>query len=175
MALLNNEMNPEVLDHLQLLAQKTSDSPESFLKQLKKGWLKKEKIFMKQLESHHMTLESSLSKSESRAFVILTYSGSILGVGPALSDGSRQVLYASVGLRREVPETLMEDRLTLKKDIKLDREAEFAGGSLKKSSPVYKIAVMNTAPGRDQTKLIEDATRVMTQEFVGVNNTIVPE
>lgn len=175
MAFFNNDMNPEVLNHLQLLARKTSDDPESFLKDLKKGWLKKEKIFMKQLESHHMTLESSLSKSEKRAFVILTYSGSILGVGPALEDGSRQVIYASVGLRREVPEKLMEDRLSLKKDVALDREAEFAGGSLKKSSPVYKIAVMNDAPGRDQTQLIEDATRVITREFVSVNNTIVPE
>ena len=128
MAFLNNDMNPEVLNHLQLLARKTSDSPEAFLKDLKKGWLKKEKIFMKQLESHHMTLESFLPRTERRAFVILTYSGSILGVGPALDDGRRQVIYASIGLRCEVPEKLMEDRLSLKKDINLDREAEFSGG-----------------------------------------------
>ncbi len=175
MAFLGNDINPEVLKHLQLLADNTAEAPASFLKDLKKGWLQKEKIFMKQLESRHMSLESFLPRSEQRAFVILTYSGSILGVGPALKDGSRQVLYASIGLRREVPEKLMEDRLCLKNDINLDREAEFSGGSLKKSSPVYKIAVLNDAPGRDQTKLIEDATRVMTQEFVSVNNTIVPE
>ena len=140
------------------------------------AWLQKEKIFMEQVHLYQMRIESSIPKNEKRAYLILTYSGSILGVGPEEKSNRHRVIYASIGIRKDVPEKLIQENLKIRTDITIDHEVEFSGGSLKKSSPVYKIAVMPELmnPG-DQTKQIEDATRVMTQEFVNINNTIIPE
>jgi hypothetical protein len=140
------------------------------------SWMQKEKIFMDQVHSYGMRIEHHIPQDEKKAFLILTYSGSILGVGPEGRGKKHQVIYASIGFRKDVPEKLIEENLKIKNEVKIDREVEFSGGTLKKSSPVYKIAVMpgEIAPG-DQTRQIEDATRVITQEFVSINNTIVPE
>ncbi|QEN07522.1 hypothetical protein EXM22_05780 [Oceanispirochaeta crateris] len=169
------EMNPEVLQHLQLLAGKDKTLDENYLKDLIKAWQKKERTFMKQVRSYHMTIESEIPSQESRAFIVLTFSGSILGVGPSQSNGSRQVIYASVGLRKEVPEKLLEDNITLNSPVKLDKEVLFKGGTLQKSSPVYKIALMKEALPQTQTRQLKDATQIMTKEFVSINNTIIPE
>lgn len=140
------------------------------------SWLQKEKIFMDQVHANGMRIEHTILQDEKRAFLILTYSGSILGVGPEERGKKHKVLYASIGIRKDVPEKLIEENLKIKNEINIDREAEFSGGSLKKSSPVYKIAVMpdQLDPGH-QAKQIEDATRIMTQEFVSINNTIIPD
>lgn len=169
------DLNPEILNHLKMISAKHEKDSEEYLDALIKAWKKKEKIFMKQVKSLHMTIESSVGVNESRAFIALTFSGSILGVGPADAKGSRQVIYASVGMRREVPERLLEEHLSVKGSVELDREIIFTGGSLKKSSPVYKIALMNDALPQKQNQQIEDATKIMTKEFVSINNTIVPE
>jgi len=169
------DLNPEILDHLKLIASKHGENSEDYLEALISAWRKKEKIFMKQVKSLHMTIESSISKNEGRAFIALTFSGSILGVGPSDTKVSRQVIYASVGLRKEVPERLLEENLTVKGPVELDREILFTGGSLQKSSPVYKIALMNDTLPQRQHQQIEDATRIMTKEFVSINNTLVPD
>jgi len=169
------DLNPEIINHLKIIASKYGQDSEEYLDSLIKAWIKKEKIFMKQVKSLHMTIESSISANEKRAFIALTFSGSILGVGPASSEGNRQVIYASVGLRKEVPDRLLEENLTVKGAVELDKEIIFKGGSLKKSSPVYKIALMKDELPQKQNQQIEDATKIMTKEFVSINNTIVPE
>lgn len=172
---LMKEIHPDVLEHLQLLAEKYGESGDQYLKQLSRAWHKKEKIFMKQVKGYHMTIETEIRKDEKRAFILLTFSGSILGAGPASEDGSRQIIYASIGQRKDVPQRLLEDNVFLQNAVKLDKEALFSGGSLKKSSPVYKIALMNNAPASSQTRQLEDATRIMTKEFISINNTIIPD
>lgn len=172
---LIKDMHPDVLEHLQLLSEKYGDRGGSYLKSLTRAWQKKEKTFMKQVKTFHMSIETSLSRNEERAFILLTFSGSILGAGPVSEDGTRQIIYASIGQRKDVPEKLLENSMTLKGDIELDREAVFGGGSFKKSSPVYKIALMSQVGVSRQTKQLEDATRIMTKEFVSINNTLIPD
>ncbi|MDC7240104.1 MAG: hypothetical protein PQJ50_07065 [Spirochaetales bacterium] len=172
---LMKEMHPDVLNHLQSLAERHGDPGGRYFKDLSRAWQKKEKTFMKQVKSYHMTIESEVKKNETRAFILLTFSGSILGVGPAEEDGSRQIIYASVGQRKDVPDKLLEENMTLKSDVRLDREAIFTGGTFKKSSPVYKIALMSAGPSVSQTRQLEDATRIMTKEFVSINNTVIPD
>lgn len=171
---LTKNVHPDVLEHLQILADKYGESGDRYLKSLSRAWHKKEKIFMKQVKTYHMTIETEISKNEKRAFILLTFSGSILGAGPAADDGSRQIIYASIGQRKDVPEKLLEDNMTLKSAVKLDKEVSFSGGTFKKSSPIYKIALMNNDEAASQTKQLEDATRIMTKEFVSINNTIIP-
>ncbi len=172
---ITRELNPEILNHLQKIASRYDHGSDDYLDSLIKSWKKKEKIFMKQVKSLHMTIESSIPADEKRAFIALTFSGSILGVGPAGQKGMRQVIYASVGLRKDVPDRLLEENLSVKGAVELDHEIVFSGGSLKKSSPVYKIALMNDTLPQKQNRQIEDATRIMTKEFVSINNTIVPD
>lgn len=167
----------EVRKHLSSLTGITGMNESASVQDLMAdSWLQKEKIFMDQVNSYGMRIEHAVSQDEKRAFLILTYSGSILGVGPEEKGKKHKVIYASIGIRKNVPEKLIEESLKLKNEITIDREVEFSGGSLKKSSPIYKIAVMpdQLDPG-NQKKQIEDATRVMTQEFVSINNTIIPD
>ncbi len=171
-----SKIDPEILRHLELLAEKYNPRSPLALDRLVKGWRLKEKIFMKQVKQHRMILESRLEEGEARAFLLLSYSGSILGVGPSASDGSRRLIYAGIGLRKDIPETLVEECIKLKGRVSLNGEAEFTGGSLKKSSPIYKIALMEGNPEAEQLAQVDKVTRLMTREFVTVNNkTIVPE
>ncbi len=143
---------------------------------LAEAWNRKEKIFTDQVNSFGMRMEHQLSSDEKRAFLVLTYSGSILGVGPVLSKGVREIVYASIGFRKDVPEQLKENKMRLKNSVRIDQIIEFTGGSLKKSSPVYKIAVMTSElQPFDQTRQIEEAANIITREFVTINNTIIPE
>ncbi len=171
-----SKIDPEVLRHLELLAKKYSPHSPLALERLVKGWRLKEKIFMKQLKQHQMTLETELEADESRAFLLLSYSGSILGVGPSDAGGSRQLIYAGIGLRKDIPETLVEKCIKLKGPVKLDGEVEFTGGALKKSSPIYKIALMGETSSTEQLAQVDNVTRLITREFVTVNNrTILPQ
>ena len=167
----------EVQQHLLALSGISELTTTPSLKDLlADAWLKKEKIFMDQVHAYRMKIESHISRNEKRAFLILTYSGSILGAGPVENGDSRQVIYASIGIRKDVPEKLVEEKLKLKSDIFLDSESEFTGGSLKRTSPAYKIALMpDQIHPADQVRQIEEATKVMTQEFVTINNTLIPE
>ncbi|MDC7232409.1 MAG: hypothetical protein PQJ58_04205 [Spirochaetales bacterium] len=174
MALIK-DLHPDIMAHLTLLAEKYGNRDEGYLKSLSRAWHKKEKTFMKQVKTHHMTIETEIAADEKRAFILLTFSGSILGAGPAGEDGSRQIIYAGIGQRKDIPEKLVEDNVKLKSQVKLDKEASFTGGSFKKSSPVYKIALMGSTPAQNQTRQLEDATRIMTKEFVSINNTVIPD
>ena len=167
----------DVQVHLQSLAGISElTSTPAFQDMLADSWNRKEKIFTDQVNSYGMKIEHHLCSDEKRAFLVLTYSGSILGVGPADTGGFRQVIYASIGIRKDVPETLKENKMKLKKVVDLDKNVEFSGGALKKSSPAYKIAVMpEEMRAFDQTRQIEKAADAITREFVTINNTLIPE
>jgi len=171
------KLSEEVQKHLrQIAAMQERDQSDSFLDTMAEAWLQKERIFMQQVDSFRMSIESAIEPDEKRAYLILTYSGSILGVGPVDRRKRRNIIYASIGLRKDVPEKLIEESLKVTGEVRLDREIHFEGGSLKKCSPVYKIALMSDYTGiGDQTRQIEDATRIMTKEFVSINNTVIPD
>ena len=114
-----------------------------------------------------------LEMDDNRGCLIMTYSGSLLNIGP-LVEGVRKAEYASIGLRQDVPETAANDDSRLGEDIRIDGEVAFAVGPIKQSSPVFKIAVpMEDMEAEEQEELLSQVTQLLAEEFVEVNKTIM--
>lgn len=138
------------------------------------AWLSKEKAFMKQIDDLCMAEVDELDREENRAALALTFSGSLIGIGPR--DGkNRQVIYSSIGMRKDVPDQAVSDKSLLAVTLKIGEPSEFIGGPIVKSSPLYKIAIMKemSLSLEDQRETISEATRIITEEFVDVNKTVI--
>ena len=140
------------------------------------AWFNKEEAFTTQLANLGMEEVPDLSENEKKAALALTFSGSLIGIGP-MEGGHRQVIYSSIGMRRDVPNQAVSDNSSIKGDLKIGEEAHFAGGPIVKSSPLYKIALIKdeVLPIEDQRQTISEATRIITEEFVDVNKTVIVE
>jgi len=103
----------------------------------------------------------------------LTYSGSLVNIGPIKEDG-RTVEYTSIGLRADVPEAASKDGSIITGEVKIDGCIDFEVGPVKSTSPIYKIAVCKgDLDAGAQEEKINNATMVLKSEFVNVNKTIV--
>ncbi|MBN2626811.1 MAG: hypothetical protein JXA95_09105 [Spirochaetales bacterium] len=138
------------------------------------AWFNKEEAFTSQLSTLGMAEADTLSADEKKAALALTFSGSLIGIGP-MEGKHRQVIYSSIGMRRDVPNQAVSDNSSLDSDLKIGEEAHFSGGPIVKSSPLYKIAVIQDEilTIEDQRQTISEATRIITEEFVDVNKTVI--
>lgn len=169
-------VNEEVQNHLKQLAGSVSlPEGEDAMEILAGGWLEKEESFISQIGERNLEETDIFSNEEPRGGLIMTYSGSLITIGP-LSEEGRKVEYASIGLRTDVPEKAEKDNSEINGDIVLDEPAVFSVGPVKQSSPVYKIAVIREEmDAEEEEELLADVTQMLTDEFVEVNKTIVLE
>jgi len=137
---------------------------------LAQGWLEKHAAFEHHAEARGMKLVDSFAAGESGGSLVMTYSGSIVSVGP-MTDGSRDVAYASIGVRRDVPQMSVKQDSSLAADIVVDQVVEFREGPVQKTSRVFAIAVFREAlpPAKENAALVE-VTQVLTERFVDINN-----
>ena len=167
---------PQVQEHLKSLI-KTAGLPdtEESLEQLAQGWLEKQAAFHEQTKANEMEEADRLELENGRGALIMTYSGSLLTIGPETEEG-RAVQYASIGLRRDVPEFLEKEGSVLSADVTRDASVTFEVGPIKSSSPVYAIAVATEemAP-EEEEKLLSQVTMMVADDFVEVNKTLVDE
>ena len=166
----------EIQDHIRGIA-KTSGLPqgEESIELIAQGWVEKKEAFESKIEELKMEEVDEFSKDSEGGALVLTYSGSLVTVGP-LIQGVRTVDYTSIGLRQDVPASASKDNSSLLEDICVDESAVFADGPIKKSSAVFKIAVIveDLSPKEEEKKLSE-VTQILTQEFVDVNKTLILE
>ena len=114
-----------------------------------------------------------LDDEDERGFLALTYSGSLLTVGP-LNDGKRSAEYTSIGLRQDVPDSAESEDARLDGPVEVDGVVSFAEGPVKNTSPVYKVAVFSESiDAEEQEHQLSMATQVLTEEFVDVNKTLM--
>jgi hypothetical protein len=110
-----------------------------------------------------------LGREDTQGCLAMTFSGSLLAIGPLREDG-RRVQYASVGLRQDVPEAAVREGSRLAADARAGEPAQFAPGPIQSSSPLFKIAVTAEDVDLDkQEERITRATQILTQEFVEIN------
>ncbi len=129
-------VSEEVQNHLkQIVGTINLAEGEDALEILAKGWLEKEESFMSQISERNMEELDDFQVEEPRGGLIMTYSGSLLTIGP-IGDNGRKVEYASVGLRTDVPETAEKEGSVISSDISVGGLVEFLVGPIKKSSPV---------------------------------------
>ncbi|MFP4637581.1 MAG: hypothetical protein ACLFM6_03985 [Spirochaetaceae bacterium] len=171
------EQIPEnIRDHIKQITR-TSGLPdtEESVERMAQSWLEKKQAFEDKLEELNMEEVDEFGVDEERGALVLTYSGSIINLGPIV-DGVRRAEYVSIGIRGDVPETASNAESVLEDDVNLDDVVSFKSGPIQKSSAVFKIAVNRDVmePEEEEEKLT-DATQVLTEEFVEINKTIETE
>lgn len=149
---------------------------EETMNNLIQGWLEKEESFKEQMFNLGMEETGSFEKDDERGVMALTYSGSLISIGPII-EGDRKVDYTSIGFRHDVPGTLTKEGALLAESIGLDKGVVFDGGPIKKTSPVYRIvACPDSLSAEEQEDLIDQASTMIIESFAEINNdTIVLE
>lgn len=162
-----------IQDHLRQIT-KTSGMPdnEESVEEMARAWLDKKQAFEEKLQELNMEEVDEFGAEEERGTLVLTYSGSIVNIGP-LNEGLRRAEYVSIGIRQDVPESATNGESVLAEDITLDDAVAFETGPVKKTSPIYKIAVnRDELEAAEEEEKLTEATQVLTDEFVEINKTI---
>jgi len=169
-----SQLPPKIQTHVAEIT-KSSGLPEgeSSLELIARAWIEKRNMFEEQVRSLHMEEVDRFPKEDPRGALMLTYSGSLLSMGP-LTAGKKSIEYASIGLRKDVPDSLHRENATPASDIRIDQVLAFEEGPIKQSSPILVIAVCSPDVGiEEQEKRIREATIFLTNGFVKINRTYI--
>jgi nucleoid DNA-binding protein len=170
------ELPPEMQMHLKkMLASFNLEDNEASLELLAKTWIDKKNMFASQIKLLDMEEPNQMRKDDPRAFLALTYSGSLLAMGLAKNE-MRWLEYASIKDRVDVPEIITVEEAQLKSDITVNKAIEFLAGPIKSTSSIYKLAACHTdtAP-MEQEKRIREAMIYLTNGFVKINRSVTKE
>jgi nucleoid DNA-binding protein len=135
-------------------------------------WKGKFELFESQVRLLEMEESEGLAAGDPRGFLAITYSGSILSVGPA-SGGGRWLEYVPLKLRLDVPEIVSGKDAELSGAVVRGASLEFAKGPLKSTSSVYRIATCASGiAAEEQERRIREAAIFLTQGFIKMNRSI---
>lgn len=168
----------QIPDHIQAHVRdlvSASDMPddEEYLELISEAWLEKKRIFEEQIETMNMEEIETFEQVDDRGILALTYSGSLINIGPKIDD-NRQLEYTSVGLRADVPDSVVEPNTDLAGDIVLDEPINFSHGRVKNTSAIFKITVLkDDLEPEEQLEKIGEVTQILLDEFADVNKTII--
>lgn len=140
---------------------------------MSQAWMDKKQAFEREIENNNMQEVDSLDKYDEQGAVVMTYSGSLINLGPLVND-VRNVEYRSIGIRTDVPDVAEHAASVLSHDLDIDQEVVFETGPVNSTSAVYKIAVPTEAlDAAEQQEVLSNATMVLTQEFSNINKTVL--
>jgi nucleoid DNA-binding protein len=144
------------------------------LEVLAQVWFEKKEMFEAQIRALDMMELESFTADDPRGALLLTYSGSLVSLGP-LARGGRRAEYASIQLRTDVPHLALKESSRLESDLKIDHDVNFIEGPVKSTSSLLKItACAADVPAEEQEKRIREATIFLTNGFMKINRTIAP-
>lgn len=147
------------------------DNEES-LEAISKNWMDKKNLFQAQIKSLDMIETGTFAADDPRAALALTYSGSLISLGPP-RNGGRRMEYYSITLRADVPEMLKAPEARIKADTGADKILEFEDGPIKSTSALFKIAVCRDGVGpEEQETRIHEAVLFLTNGFVKINSSL---
>ncbi|MBN2738105.1 MAG: hypothetical protein JXR70_14070 [Spirochaetales bacterium] len=173
-----DQVPEKIQDHIRALAKAAGlgENEEAYEK-LASGWIEKKELFESETQRQGMEEIDMLEASDPRGAIAMTYSGSLINLGP-LIDESRHAVYTSIGLRTDAPDRAEKEGSTLKSDMKVDEPLHFGQGPVKSTSMIYKIAVFTESDEMSAEEEESNITAVMTQLedlMLGVNKTILSE
>lgn len=165
----------KIQKHLKAITESSGlpDNNES-LQIITSNWLEKRKLFEEQVSNLEMKEVESFSLGDNRGVLMLTYSGSLLSLGPLReNEKTRSLEYASIKLRSDVPDIIKENAVKMAADVKIDYSAEFSGSTVKKTSALYTIVVCDENVNKEeQEKRLKEATIFLTNGFMKINSTL---
>ncbi|MBF9014858.1 MULTISPECIES: HU family DNA-binding protein [unclassified Oceanispirochaeta] len=160
----------QVEDHLERIFKDSEaewSGEEGAFDKLCSSWEKKERLFSQQIKLLDMDELPELEAGDSRAALLLTFSGSLVSLGPG---EKRWLEYASISLRTDVPDIVRCEATSLSSPAAYGKAAEFSSGPLKHTSALYKIVVCkeDVTPS-EQEKRVREATVFLTNSFIHLN------
>ncbi|MCD6398138.1 MAG: HU family DNA-binding protein [Spirochaetaceae bacterium] len=167
-----NDLPEQIQLHMESLI-KSSKLPdnEDFKTLLADTWNRKCLLFEQQVKILEMEIISSMEAEDPRGVIVLTYSGSIVSINP--KEDTREVEYASIHLRSDVPKTVSILATNIEGNIEFGKAVEFSTGQLKKTSAAYMIAVCKTNISIEKQKeRIREGTIYLTNGFMKINRSI---
>ncbi len=172
-----DQIPQNIKGHIQEIAKDINlDDDEDAVEKVAKGWLDKKEAFEEKIDSMGMEEVDSLAKDDERGALALTYSGSLVNIGPIIDD-VRKSVYSSIGFRTNAPDQAESDNSTLTGDIEVDGIIKFSYGPVKSTSRIFKVAVCkdDDLTAEEQEKTIMEVATIIEDEFVEVNKTIMME
>lgn len=163
----------KVQDHLRKLAESSGlPGGEESLARITENWITKERLFQEQVEALDMSREESFASKDSRGALLLTYSGSLITLGPR-KEGGRSLEYASIKLRKDVPSIVREEGVALAQPVEPEKPAVFAGSFIEKTSPLLTVASFDPSlEAAEQLERLRQATIFLTNGFVKANQSV---
>jgi hypothetical protein len=150
------------------------DDDQNFLEELGSIWQNKSILFQEQARAVGMTMVEKLPEGDQRGALFLTYSGSLLSVGPVFEGMSgRWMEYSSIKLRTDVPDIMVEKEANISGGTSVGQGVKLVGSKLKQTSSIYFIAVCESnVPLEEQDKRIRESTIFLTNGFMKYNRTL---
>lgn len=173
------ELPKSIQTHLLgLAAEQKKQNDLKYINLLTEVWTQKEDLFRKQARAVKLELVESVSKKDGRGMMVLTYSGSIICVGPVFLTStninfSRWIEYSSINLRTEVPDIIMEKAANLSADLSVGESVKMGDSRVKSTSPAYLIAVCpEDVNEEEQDKRIRESAVFITAGFMKYNQSL---
>lgn len=163
---------------LWIAAEQERKDDAAFIDDLTEVWEKKAALFLDQIKAVNLELVESVSAGDMRGMMVLTYSGSLLSIGPVFQTAtnvnfSRWVEYSSIKLRTDVPDIVSEWDAVLAADFGRDKPVKLDNARIKSTSPSYLIAVCPAnLDEEEQDKRIRESTIYITTGFMKFNRTL---
>ena len=170
-----NDLPGEVRSHLKrLAAELDSADDEAVLRELELVWRKKASLFEDQARSVHLRLVSSLPAGDPNGSLVLTYSGSLLSIGPETERTlGRWLEYSSIKLRTDVPDVVTDRGISIRGGIAGGEPVGRTGSQIRRTSAVHAIAVCpDDLPEDEQERRIRESTIFITNGFMKYNRTV---
>jgi len=156
--------------HLKTLLPDTGlPQTDDSLNILAANWMAKLDQFVSLTRNLSLGEVNHLACSDRRGALLLTYSGSLIGLGPETDEG-RYLEYVNLKLRSNIPRIIPAFNIKLASDIAVASPAQFSQAPLKSTSAIYRIAVFNEdVPVFEQAKRIREAMFYLTNAFLKLN------
>lgn len=163
-------LDPAIQAHLASMRENLGlSSSDETMEILASGWLEKERAFLE--ESVGLGMESVDECSDPACgFLALTWSGSLVAVGPE-NKNKRRAVYVSIDRRQNVPRQAESDNARIVSTVAVGHEIVFSTGPVRQTSAIYKLAVLppELNVGR-QNKILDEATVTLVEEFQAVDD-----
>ena len=174
-----NDLPEAIRKHLLGLAREQGRLEDhDYLQTMTDVWYQKEELFRQQVKAVKLELVDSVSNKDTRGMMVLSYSGSILCIGPVFLTStninfSRWIEYSSIKFRTEVPDIIMEKTATLPSEISVGKSVQLGNSRLKATSPAYLIAVCPEGINEEeQDKRIRESAVFITAGFMKYNQSL---
>jgi nucleoid DNA-binding protein len=168
-------------DRVQSQLRALSESSESgsggeSLSRLAENWVTKRRLFEEQISALHMRRISDEGFTAEGALILLTYSGSLVFLGPADEDGRRSFEYASIRLRTDVPGLVTASGVRLAASPSVDQALVLQDCPVERTSEVFEVAGFDQSLSlAEQARRLREAAIFLTNGFLKANHTLTAE